>query len=48
MQFVGAVPKGIRKGQTLQIRLALSDETTAIMYLKAVSISKQVVTGSLK
>jgi HlyD family secretion protein len=34
MQFVGAVPKGIRKGQTLQIRLALSDETTAILVPK--------------
>jgi HlyD family secretion protein len=34
MQFVGEVPKGIRKGQTLQIRLALSDETTAILVPK--------------
>lgn len=34
MQFVGAVPKGIRKGQTLQIRLALSDETTAVLVPK--------------
>ncbi|HEK20200.1 MULTISPECIES: efflux RND transporter periplasmic adaptor subunit [unclassified Mucilaginibacter] len=34
MQFVGAVPKGIRKGQTLQIRLALSDETTALLVPK--------------
>jgi HlyD family secretion protein len=31
MEFVGEVPKGIRKGQTLQITLALSDETTAIL-----------------
>ncbi|HVU54079.1 MAG TPA: HlyD family efflux transporter periplasmic adaptor subunit [Puia sp.] len=31
MEFVGDVPKGIRKGQTLQITLALSDETTAIL-----------------
>src|SRR5258708_4381854 len=31
MNFVGKVPKGIRKGQTLQITLALSDETTAIL-----------------
>ncbi|RFZ95769.1 efflux RND transporter periplasmic adaptor subunit [Mucilaginibacter conchicola] len=31
MEFVGTVPKGIRKGQTLQIRLALSDETTALL-----------------
>ncbi|MEX6685942.1 HlyD family efflux transporter periplasmic adaptor subunit [Danxiaibacter flavus] len=31
MQFVGAIPKGIRRGQTLQIRLALSDETQAIL-----------------
>lgn len=31
MNFVGRVPKGIRKGQTLQITLALSDETTAVL-----------------
>ncbi|MBK0379168.1 efflux RND transporter periplasmic adaptor subunit [Mucilaginibacter segetis] len=34
MQFVGDIPKGIRKGQTLQIRLALSDETTALLVPK--------------
>lgn len=34
MQFVGEVPKGIRKGQTLQVRLALSDETTALLLPK--------------
>jgi len=34
MAFVGDVPKGIRKGQTLQITLALSDETTAILVPK--------------
>lgn len=34
MQFVGEVPKGIRRGQTLQIRLALSDETEAILLPK--------------
>jgi HlyD family secretion protein len=34
MDFVGKVPKGIRKGQTLQITLALSDETTAILVPK--------------
>jgi HlyD family secretion protein len=34
MQFVGAVPKGIRKGQTLQVRLALSDETQALLLPK--------------
>jgi HlyD family secretion protein len=34
MQFVGDVPKGIRKGQTLQVRLALSDETTAVLVPK--------------
>ncbi|MFA6085209.1 efflux RND transporter periplasmic adaptor subunit [Mucilaginibacter sp.] len=34
MEFVGEVPKGIRKGQTLQIRLALSDETTALLVPK--------------
>ncbi len=31
MEFVGEVPQGIRRGQTLQIRLALSDETQAIL-----------------
>ncbi len=34
MEFVGEVPKGIRRGQTLQIVLALSDETTAILLPK--------------
>ena len=34
MQFVGEAPKGIRRGQTLQIRLALSDETEAILLAK--------------
>jgi len=31
MLFVGPVPKGIRKGQTLQIRLAFSDEVPALL-----------------
>ena len=31
MAFVGDAPKNIRRGQTLQIRLALSDETQAIL-----------------
>jgi HlyD family secretion protein len=31
MEFDGAAPEGIRRGQTLQIRLALSDETQAIL-----------------
>lgn len=31
MEFTGAVPKDIRRGQTLQISLALSDETTAVL-----------------
>jgi HlyD family secretion protein len=31
MAFVGKVPKGLRKGQTLQITLALSDERIAIL-----------------
>ena len=31
MEFVGKVPTGIRKGQTLQILLALSDETQALL-----------------
>jgi HlyD family secretion protein len=34
MQFVGAIPTGIRKGQTLQVRLALSDETQALLLPK--------------
>lgn len=31
MEFVGKVPKGIRRGQTLQILLALSDASQAIL-----------------
>jgi HlyD family secretion protein len=31
MIFTGKVPDGIRRGQTLQIRLALSDETQALL-----------------
>jgi len=31
MVFVGSVPKGIRRGQTLQILVALSDEKQAVM-----------------
>lgn len=34
MAFVGEVPTGIRKGQTLQVRLALSDQTTALLLPK--------------
>jgi len=34
MEFVGDIPQGIRRGQTLQIRLALSDETTALLLPK--------------
>lgn len=34
MEFVEEVPKGIRRGQTLQIRLALSDETQALLLPK--------------
>jgi HlyD family secretion protein len=34
MQFEETVPEGIRRGQTLQIRLALSDEKQAIMIPK--------------
>jgi HlyD family secretion protein len=34
MEFVGKVPKGIRRGQTLQILLALSDATQAIILPK--------------
>ena len=34
MHFVGKVPQGIRKGQTLQVTLALSDERTSILVPK--------------
>ena len=34
MLFDGKVPDGIRRGQTLQIRLALSDETQALLLSK--------------
>jgi HlyD family secretion protein len=34
MQFEDGVPDGIRRGQTLQIRLALSDETQALLLAK--------------
>jgi HlyD family secretion protein len=34
MQFVGKVPTGIRKGQTLQVRLALSDQMQAVLVPK--------------
>jgi HlyD family secretion protein len=34
MLFDGKVPEGIRRGQTLQIRLALSDETQALLLNK--------------
>jgi len=34
MEFVGQVPGNIRRGQTLQILLALSDETQAILLAK--------------
>ncbi len=34
MEFIGDVPQGIRRGQTLQIRLALSDETQALLLPK--------------
>jgi HlyD family secretion protein len=34
MEFIGKVPKGIRRGQTLQILLALSDERTSILLPK--------------
>ena len=35
MEFIGKVPEGIRRGQTLQIGLALSDETQAVLLPKA-------------
>lgn len=31
MEFVGDVPQSVRRGQTLQVRLALGDETQAIL-----------------
>jgi HlyD family secretion protein len=34
MEFSGKVPEGIRRGQTLQVRLALSEETQAILLPK--------------
>ncbi len=34
MEFVNEIPEGIRRGQTLQIRLALSDETKAVLLSK--------------
>lgn len=34
MEFTTEVPKGIRRGQSLQIRLALSDETQAVLLAK--------------
>lgn len=34
MEFIGKVPDGIRRGQTLQIRLALGDETQAVLLPK--------------
>lgn len=34
MVFAGAVPKAIRRGQTLQVRLALGDETRALLLAK--------------
>jgi len=34
MEFVGAVPQDLRVGQTLQIRLALSDEVQAVLVPK--------------
>ncbi len=34
MSFEGEIPKGIRRGQTLQILLALSDETQAVLVPK--------------
>ncbi|WP_400193981.1 efflux RND transporter periplasmic adaptor subunit [Hymenobacter sp. B81] len=34
MSFVGEVPKAIRRGQTLQLRLTLGDETQAVLLAK--------------
>lgn len=40
MQFVGTPPTGIRRGQTLQILLALSDETKQVLLPKGGFIEK--------
>jgi HlyD family secretion protein len=48
MQFVGAVPAGIRRGQSLQILLALSDESKQVLLPKGAFTSRPAVTGSLK
>ena len=48
MEFVGKVPQGIRRGQTLQILLALSENVLHYFYPKAVFISRPVVTGYYK
>ena len=34
MEFTGTLPEGIRRGQTLQIRLTLGDETQAVLLAK--------------
>jgi HlyD family secretion protein len=34
MEFLDGVPQGIRRGQTLQVRLALGDETQAVLLAK--------------
>ena len=34
LEFLGAIPKGIRRGQSLQVRLSLSDETQALLLAK--------------
>jgi HlyD family secretion protein len=34
MDFLGAAPEGVRRGQTLQIRLSLSEETRALLLPK--------------
>jgi HlyD family secretion protein len=34
MEFVDQIPQGIRRGQTLQVRLALGDETQALLLAK--------------
>lgn len=34
MDFIDSIPQGVRRGQTLQVRLALSDETHALLLPK--------------
>ena len=48
MQFIGKIPQGIRRGQTLQILLSLAMQELLYYYRREDFISKQAVTGYLK